>query len=455
MKENRKTILVVDDDERLRDILAGFLEARGYQCRQTPDAESALESLGEETPDLVLMDVRMPGMGGIEGLARMREQRSALPVILLTAYADVRDAVKVMRRGAVDYLEKPVDLHELAAMVAETIGSAASKERADFPPLPEGFAVASEAMRDLIRDADLVAPTDATALLTGESGTGKERVAEFIHMRSRRSKGPFIAVNCAAIPSALVESELFGHVKGAFTGANHDRKGSFEAASGGTLLLDEIGEFPLEVQPKLLRVLENGSFQRVGDSKMLQANVRIIASTNRDLEKETAEGRFREDLYWRLNVFHLHLPPLRERKEEIPVLCRTLLASRLDESVSLSPPVLRLLEAYHWPGNIRELANVIERAAILSSGTIILPEHLPPSLHQPRPDDTGVQPAARVSVNLTTMEEAERRAILAALKHTNGNRTLAAKFLGISRRTLFYRLKKYGSEDPGTELGES
>ncbi len=434
-------IFVVDDDARQREIIAGFLAGRGFQVSTAADAEHALELLDKETPALVVMDVRMPGMGGIQGLVRMRERLPALPVILLTAYADVRDAVDAMRKGAADYLEKPIDLHALMAMIDDLTGRRAAPDEAPLPPLPPGFVAASPAMARIVREAAMVAPTDATVLVSGDSGAGKEKIANFIHAHSARAGGPFVAVNCAAIPHTLVESELFGHVKGAFTGADANRSGRFETASGGTLLLDEIGELPLDVQPKLLRVLEDGAYERVGESVTRHADARIIACTNRDLEKEVAAGRFREDLFWRLNVFHVHVPPLRERAEDIPELVRVFLARAGKEKARLSPATQALLAAYPWPGNVRELANVIERAAILSSGAVILPEHLPEKIRAQAPPAPPRDDAQSLSV-----EAAERRAIREALRQTGGNRTEAAKLLGMSRRTLFYRLKQYGGE---------
>jgi DNA-binding NtrC family response regulator len=432
-------VFVVDDDARQREIIAGFLESRGFPVKTAPDAESALALLEKEAPALVVMDVRMPGMGGILGMVRMRERVATLPVILLTAYAEVRDAVDAIRKGAADYLEKPVDLHELMAVIDDLLGRHAAPAANATAPLPPGFVAASAAMAALVREADMVAPTDATVLVSGESGSGKEKIAALIHARSTRAAGPFVAVNCAAIPRTLVESELFGHVKGAFTGADANRAGRFETAAGGTLLLDEIGELPLDVQPKLLRVLENGDYERVGESVTRRADARIIACTNRNLEKEVAAGNFREDLFWRLNVFHVHVPPLRERAADIPELVRLFLARAGKERARLSPATQALLAAYPWPGNVRELANVIERAAILSLGAVILPEHLPEKLR-------GCAPAAppQTDAPVVNVEEAERRAIREALRTTNGNRTEAAKLLGISRRTLFYRLKQYG-----------
>jgi DNA-binding NtrC family response regulator len=447
MNNAGKRILVVDDDPKQREVLAGFLAGRGYRVSQAPDAETTLDRLDHEIADLVLMDVRMPGMGGLEGLARIRERTPAVSVILLTAFADVRDAVEAMRHGAADYLEKPIDLHELAAVVEETIGGAAPAAPSELPALPDGMVVSSDVMRRVLCEAHLVARTDSTVLLTGESGTGKELVAEIIHRSSPRSAGPFLRLNCAAIPPTLVESELFGHVRGAFTGADASRAGRFEAAAGGTLLLDEVGELPLEVQPKLLRVIEYGTFERVGESASRRADVRLVTATNRDLEREVEEKRFREDLFYRINVFRLHLPPLRERREEIAPLVRAFLGRAGKDRARLSPAALRVLEAYEWPGNLRELANVVERAAILATGDVILPEHLPATVRRGGvAGDEPAHPSEEEERPVLTVDEAERRAIRGALERTGGNRTRAAKLLGISRRTLIYRLKEYGGE---------
>jgi len=457
MRDESKSILVVEDDAGQRGILEGFLRRRGYRIHSASNAEAALDFLEGNSPDVVLMDVRMPGMGGLKGLERMRELSPTLPVILLTAYAEVRDAVEAMRHGALDYLEKPVDLEELSIVITEAIGGASGAEQVKLPPLPDGFIVSSDAMRRSVNEASLVAPTEATVLITGESGTGKERVAEFIHLQSPRRQGPLIRVNCAAIPENLVESELFGHKKGAFTGAEANRLGRFEAAAGGTILLDEVGELPLHIQPKLLRVLEGGSFERVGESETKITDARVIACTNRDLEREVARGAFREDLFWRLNVFRIHLPSLKERREEIPLLVRSFLARLGRGKARLSPAACRVLESYDWPGNIRELANVIERAAILAAGDVILPENLPDSLRRGAPGNRKEAPGTNSPLEEKeqgtgeapgsfTVEEAERHAIREALNRTGGNRTRAAKLLGISRRTLLYRLKKYGGE---------
>jgi transcriptional regulator with GAF, ATPase, and Fis domain len=329
----------------------------------------------------------------------------------------------------------------------------------ELPPLPEGFVVASDAMRHVVAEAELVAGTDATVLITGESGTGKELVAELIHSRSQRGSAPLVRVNCAAMPQGTIESELFGHCKGAFTGAEETRLGRFEIVKDGTLILDEVGELPIEVQPKLLRVLEDGSFERVGESTTRRSAARVIACTNRDLEREVAEERFREDLFWRLNVFRIHMPPLRERLAEISALVRGILARSGRPKARFSPAALRVLESYSWPGNVRELANVIERASILAAGQVILPEHLPDKLRGggPRryagqaaqPEEEASSPDEREADgerSSLTVREAERQAIREALRRTGGNRTQAAKLLGISRRTLLYRLKHYGGE---------
>ncbi len=446
--EKQKRVLIADDDPRLRKIMKEFLEKEGYEIIDVPDAEEALDAIEKKAvPDLVLMDVRMPGMGGMEGLAKIHQKAPLLPVMLITAYAEIRDAVEAMRCGAVDYLEKPVDLVELRTIVEEVLGvSRKDSGDGELPPLPDDFVVHSEAMKKIVIEADKVAPTDATVLITGESGTGKEKIAEFVHGRSRRRDAPFIRFNCSAIPESLMESELFGYSRGAFTGAETDRAGKFEAAQGGTVLLDEVGDLPFQLQPKLLRVLEDGSYQRIGDAADRKADVRVIAATNHDLEADVEEGRFREDLFWRLNVFTLRLPPLRERSEEITTLARLFLSRYGKKRSRISEAALNLLSSCSWPGNVRELRNVLERASILAPESLIMPHHFPETIRRKTPEQPTVGVGEGKGRPIVNIEEAERTAIGEALRRTAGNRTEAAKLLGISRRTLFYRLKKYGCE---------
>ena len=430
------TILVVDDDPGQRQLLDNALARAGFATLLCEDGASGLESASQS--NLVLLDVRMPGMSGLEVLARLRVERPELPVILLTAYMDLRDAVSVIKQGAVDYLEKPVDLDELILAVDEALGiERRSASTAPDLELPSGVIAESGAMRSLFAQAQRAAPTDATMLITGESGVGKQVIAEYVQRQSHRASCPLVTVNCGAFPERLIESELFGYVKGAFTGADMTRAGRFESADSGTLFLDEIGELPLDLQPVFLRVLESGVFQRVGESVDRRADVRLIAATNQDLTAAVHEGRFREDLYYRLNVFPLHVPALRERREDILPLAKHWLRVK---GKGLSPAAERCLLAYDWPGNVRELRNALDRALILSDSRQILCTDLPPSIQKndaPTVDSGGVLMG-------TTMAQIQRQAILDALDKTGGNKTRAAEVLGISRRSLVYKLREYG-----------
>ena len=362
-----------------------------------------------------------------------------LPVLLITAYADVRQAVAALKSGADDYLAKPVDLEELRVAISDALGlvesglatATASKKH---PPVPEGVICESPPMQRLLETLAVVAPSDAPVLIRGETGTGKEVVASLIHAWSPRNQGPLITANCAGMPETLIESELFGHTKGAFTGASENREGVFRAASGGTLFLDEIGELPLHLQPKLLRMLETGEVTPVGRDRSVHVDTRLLAATNRDLEQEVREGRFREDLYYRTNVVEVVLEPLRRRREDILPLARMYASRFAGGPVRLSPQASQCLLVYSWPGNVRELRNAMQRACLLSRGDIILPEHLPPKLAALATrggdvdDDSG------------RLSQVERATILSTLAECGDNRTQAAKKLGISRRALIYKL---------------
>ena len=447
------TILVVDDDAGQRGLLVDFLGRHGFRAVPAASGSEALALLPKEAPDLMISDVRMPGMSGLDALREARITHPALPVLLVTGYADVRDAVVAMRDGALDYLEKPIDLEDLLRLVDRILGVA---ERAavpvDLPPLPEGVVCASRSMGHALEEAALVAASEARVLLTGESGTGKEVVAQLIHRWSPRAQGPLVTVNCAAIPENLLESEFFGHERGAFTGAVSQRVGRFEEASEGTIFLDEVGEIPLSLQAKLLRVVQNGTFQRVGGNEERRSRARVVAATNRDLEAEVDAGRFRADLYYRLNVIEIALAPLRERPEDIVPLAM-LFAKRYggDGPPRLGPQTVDVLTRYPWPGNVRELQNAIERATLISRGRIILPEHLPGRVV--REAANAVPGRARAEGG--TIDDLEREAIRRALREHGNNRTRAAKALGISRRTLIYRLRRYAEEgcDLDAELG--
>lgn len=432
-----RTVLVVDDEARYREAYARTLTAAGYAVLTAEGAEAALALIRERVPAMVVSDIRMPGEDGIALLRRTREAHPALPFLLVTAYADVRSAVEALRLGAVDYLEKPVDLDELLAAVEETVGTADGDSEERVPAdLCEGIVAESGLMQAVLRDAYRVASSDVPVLLTGESGTGKEVVAQFLHRCSDRASRQLVAVNCGAISEGMLASTLFGHRKGAFTGAVADRRGCFREADGGTLFLDEIGEMPLDLQASLLRVLETGRIRPVGCDREQEVDFRLVAATNRNLQEATAAGRFRTDLYYRLNVIAFELPALRERAEDILPLARHFLRSG-GAGRRLSPAAARVLQGYGWPGNVRELANAMARASLLARTEVVLPEHLPPAL---RGNADGSAPASGPVVPL---RQKECEAIRQALARTDGNRTRAAELLGISRRALIYKLKRY------------
>jgi DNA-binding NtrC family response regulator len=446
-------LLIVDDDEGQRRLLETFLQSQGFSVLTAGSAPAGLALLEQYPVQLVISDVRMPGMTGIEMLGRLRETRHALPVLLVTAYADVRDAVRAMRDGAVNYLEKPIDLDELLSSVRHALGLAHPLQRAAHDPLqlPDNIIAHSPAMRAVFEELVYVAPTESRVLITGESGVGKEVVADYIHARSPRAASPFVKVNCAAIPEPLLESELFGHERGAFTGAVTQRAGCFEQAQGGTILLDEIGEMPLALQVKLLRVAQDGSFRRVGGTRDLQANARLLATTNRDLEQDVQAGKFREDLFFRLNVFEVLVPPLRQRQPDILPLAQYFAAEFSGGHPRFSVTAITCLELYAWPGNIREMRNAIERAVLMARGDMILPEHLPPR----------IQATARNAESTTTepiggrIEDVERTVILQTLREHQYNRSETARVLGISRRALIYKLQRLREQGYITDAPDS
>ncbi len=439
-------LLIVDDDPVQRKLLQTYLGRHGFTIHTEGGGEAALAALERETYGLVISDVRMPGVGGLELLHRLRPRHDRLPVLLVTAFPDIRDAVDAMRDGAVNYLEKPIDLDELLASVRHAIGlgPAAPAEEPSPLPLPEDMIAASDRMRDVLREVALVAPTESRVLITGESGAGKEMIADLIHGLSPRTGKALVKLNCAAIPETLLESELFGHERGSFTGAVAQRAGCFEQADGGTLLLDEIAEMSPALQAKLLRVTQDGSFRRVGGSRDLKTDVRLLAATHRDLEVETREGRFREDLFYRLSVFEIYLPPLRERRADIRPLAELFARRFGGERIRVSPATLAILEQHAWPGNVRELRNAMERAALMARGGVILPEHLPQRVRTEADDRHGS--AAPDPAGGTRMEEVERSVILQTLRENKFNRSETARKLGISRRTLIYKLRRFREE---------
>jgi len=451
-KDNR--ILVVDDEASQRDLLNLVLSEEGYKVETASSGEEAVRKVEERFYNLVIMDMKMGGMGGLEALKRIKEISSAVQVLIVTAYASVNTAVDAMRWGALNYLTKPIDLEELKVQVEKTMQF--SQLMVENEALKAQVAGAFETthiigksprIMEVFDTLRMVAPTEATVLILGESGTGKELVADAIHANSPRRKGPLVKVNCAALPETLLESELFGHEKGSFTGAVARREGRFKLADGGTLFLDEIAEMSLLLQTKLLRVIQTRSFERVGGTETITSDVRLIVATNRDLEEEVSTGRFREDLFYRLNVVPVTLPPLRERREDIPLLAEHFLSEIAERNAKMirgfSPQAMDLLVRNRWKGNVRELENVVERAVIMGRGDIIEPGDLPGHLVlDGEVSSSGVIPGRPLS-------DLEREAILTTLEMTGGNRTETAKLLGISRRTLQYKLKEFKiQEDP-------
>ena len=432
MKTSSQIIAVVDDEPAQRNLIDKVLRSAGYDTCTCANGAEALQAAAH--CDLMLLDVRMPDMSGLDVLTCVKEDHPGLPIVLLTAYIDVKDAVKAIKTGALDYLEKPIDIDHLVSVVDDALGTPSVSTPTSFQ-MPAYVVAESDAMRHLLEQAWRVADSDITVLILGESGVGKEVVARFLHDFSAHRDQPLVRVDCGALPENLVESELFGHEKGAFTNADVQHKGQFEIADNGTVFLDEIGELPLSVQPKFLNVLENGTFRRVGGNRELTTTARVIAATNRDLEDEVHQGQFREDLYYRLNVFPLFVPPLSKRPDDILPLADHFLK---DRKLHLSPAAERLLRAYSWPGNVRELRNAIERSAILARGSLILPTDLPPQLQNTTP------PQQEHSVLIGDMDKIQQRAILEALEKTGGNKTRAAVLLGISRRNLIYKLRGYG-----------
>ena len=495
--DDRPAVFVVDDDSHLRTLIGSWVEAAGFRAVELDSGESCLAALPAETPAAVLLDLSMPGMGGAAALDRIRSHHRHLPVIVLTANKDVDTVVDLMRRGAYDFLPKPVDRTKLVTTLVNAMEKHAMAMRlatlereAEGRTIP-GFVGASPSMRELYRQIDRVAASDISVYIHGESGTGKELVARAIHDRSGRSKSPFIALNCAAIPDSLQESELFGHERGAFTGAAQRRVGCFEQVGGGTLFLDEVAELSAGAQSKLLRVLQQRTIQRVGSSQEIEVDFRLLAATHQDLAAAVREGRFREDLFYRIVVFELELPPLRDRTGDVELLARHFVSRAGKElagrEISIAPETLAALERYEWPGNVRELQNVCQRAAVTCEGDAILPSDLPPRVCAaplaprpvalpvgleaaaapapaplpaggprveglapvighlaPEPDDLpsiGTESASSPSLTLSGME---RNAIVDALRRAGGNRARVSRELGIGRTTLYRKLKEYG-----------
>ena len=472
-------ILVIDDEADVQYSFRRIFSSPEVTIEGADSGEDGLRVIPEYKPDLVIMDVRMGGMTGLETLDKIRAQDAKLPVIMMTAYGTTQTAIEAMKLGAYDYLLKPFDIPKLQEVVAKALeASRAMKQVVSYEPLLEsedydlGIVGRSAPMQEVFKLIGQLATSNATALITGESGTGKELVARAIYSHSTRNDKPFLAINCAAIPENLLESELLGHEKGAFTGANTQRVGKFEQCDGGTLFLDEIGDMSLPTQTKILRVLQNGTFERVGGSDSVKVDVRVIAATNKDLEAAVAEKEFREDLFYRLNVVRVLMPALRDREGDIRLLVNYFLkifAERLNKPVnSVQREALQALEAYNWPGNVRELENVIQRAFVVSKGDALLIGDLPaeviggggttpndgPSADTMRvadASDLGIETLARQlfrlarnDSELAVIPTVERELIICALKETRGNQVQAAKLLGITRATLRKRVEKFG-----------
>jgi two-component system, NtrC family, response regulator AtoC len=449
-----KHILVVDDEESIRLTLSSMLGHHGYRVKTVDSAAAALAAIQGEDFDVVLADVRMPDMDGIALTRRIVSDEVPITVIIMSAYGSVESAIEAMKAGAYDYITKPFKTDEViltltkaeerealrrenAALKAEMV------DRCHF----EGIIGRSEAMEAVFKVIAKIADYKSTVLITGESGTGKELVARAVHNNSSRAKGPFVAVNCGAIPEALLESELFGYKRGAFTDAHTDKMGLFAEAEGGTLLLDEIGELPLALQVKLLRVLQESSIRRVGDTKDVSVDVRIVAATIRNLAEEVKARRFREDLFYRLNVLPLHLPPLRDRAEDVTLLIDHFIQrhnKRLGTHIQgVAPDAERMLVSYKWPGNVRELENTVERAMVLAEGDQITSRDLPDKIQESRDAIHMTLTSGELSIK-KTVRIIEEELIRRALEKTGGNRTLAAKHLEISHRALLYKIKSYG-----------
>ncbi len=466
------TILIVDDDPRLRQSFERLLTAEGHQVLSAATGEAAVESATKALPDLVIMDVRLPGMSGLEAFLEIRKMEPRLPVIIMTAFGTTETAIEATKLGAYDYVLKPFEIPDMLSLISQALEAGRfMRSRVEMDPSMdkaasvEALVGRSRAMQEVYKAIGRVAPTDATVLIRGESGTGKELVARAIYQHSLRAQRPFLVINCVAIPETLLESELFGYERGAFTGAVSRKVGKIEQAHKGTVFLDEIGDMPFSIQSKILRLLQERSIERLGGREPIAVDVRIIAATNRDLEGALAGGRFREDLYYRLNVVTLWLPPLRERVEDIPILADYFLSWFASEmgvaNPGLTPEALRLLQSHNWPGNVRELANTLQKGLIFSRGGPISAKDVAQAIragepNERRPDQLSVEEAVQhwirkvmaqgpdegVFESLT--ERFASMVIREALNLTGGNRSRAAKLLGLSRPTLQAKIEKYG-----------
>jgi DNA-binding NtrC family response regulator len=454
------SILIVEDEPKMRRLLEMNLADQGFTTHSAGDAEAGLKLLNTEKIDLVVSDFKLPGMNGLEFLQAVKRANAALPVVIMTAYGSVESAVEAMKFGASDYVLKPFSLAEMVMVVRKELDSRNLREenRSLREALGRRYEYSnvianSSKMQEVLALVERVAPTNSTVLLGGESGVGKDLIARAIHEHSSRSSGPFLKINSTAIPENLLESELFGYEKGAFSGAASAKPGKFELADKGTLFLDEIGDVPPAIQVKLLRVIQEREFERLGGTKTLKVDVRLIAATNRDLRAALEEGTFRQDLYYRLNVVAIDVPPLREHKEDIPALANFFLQRFAQASgkkfTGIAPDALQLLTQFHWPGNVRELENVIERSITFASGPVLGPADI--RLDPPAPSST----AAPVLPEGMTLDQWEHEIIREALRRANGNKSQAARSLGLSRNALRYRLSQMGLSDPTEPADES
>jgi two-component system response regulator HydG len=452
MMKPKNTILVVDDDMAHRTMLRTLISGWGYSVSEADDGDTAIAAVRERPFDLILMDVRMIKMSGLTALSEIKTFNPAIPVLIMTAFASVETAVEALKKGAYDYLTKPLDFDELRLTMERAMEHTHLKEENRL--LKESLGTRfdrgnligrSAAMTKLLETVALVAPSEATVLIDGESGTGKEMIAGAIHFNSLRKNSPFVKINCAAITETLLESELFGHEKGSFTGADRRKEGKFRQAEGGSIFLDEVSEMSLSMQVKLLRVLQEREITRVGGEEVIKVDVRVIAATNRDLIKDMESGRFREDLYYRLNVVTLHVPPLRERPEDIPLLAQHFLETFSQKNRKnihgFTPQAMDRLLKYGWPGNVRELMNAVERGVVLSRSEYLDVDELPLILRDQPPNH---QPPAKDDLLEVPLDAVEKAAILKMLDSAGGNKSEAARRLGITRRTLHKKLKSYG-----------
>ena len=451
----REHILIVDDERAIQATLRAVLEDEGYRVTSVGSAPDALTKLSDETPDLIFLDIWMPGMDGLEALAEIKQRQPETTVVMISGHATIETAVKATKLGAYDFIEKPLSLEKTLLAVSRALEHSrlerenrALREQLDRGQQIVGKSALIEELRGQIAVA---APTNGRVLIHGENGAGKELVARAIHAQSTRRDAPFVEVNCAAIPEELIESELFGHERGAFTGAVARHRGKFEAANGGTIFLDEIGDMSLKTQAKVLRVLEEQAFERVGGKETLQVDVRVLAASNQDLKEQITQGRFREDLYYRLAVIPIEVPPLRKRKEDIPGLVSYFIAlfsaQNGKRSKTVSVEALAYFLAYDWPGNVRELRNMVERLVIMTPRDVIGPEDLPPPL-RPKEPASGAEEIQREKTLKEARDAFERAFILAELRAHDGNVTRTAEKLGIERSHLYRKLKSYGITPP-------